>query len=657
MRKLVLTCLASGTFIVSGWAQTLFTFGNDPVTKDEFLRVYQKNSINKKPDFTEPALKEYLDLYSLFRMKVKEAELQQLDTLGSIQNELDNYRRQLAKNYLTDEQVTNRLMEEAYDRMKEEVHVQHILIMSAATAMSADTVAPYRKIDSIYNAITKKGADFSAMAKQFSEDRGSKEAGGDIGYITALQTVYPFENAAYSTPVGKVSAPFHTQFGYHIIKVLDKRPAKGEVKVAQIMVITPKSKGEEGDAFARRRIDTIQAALKKGVPFEDLVKKYSDDKFSVNDNGVLPSFGVGHFSAEFENAAFSLKKPGDISAPVKTEYGYHILKLIDKMPVKPMDSIRTTLKRKIDNDSRAQIARDMFFNKMKQKNGFKEYPDNLTPILDKIATVPDTGKNANMFSAKDYSSMSKPLFTMAGKEYKQSDLMAYAESLTRGRLLGPKKAVIQDVYKMYVNSVVTDYEEHRLVEEHSDFKNLMEEYRDGIMLFELMDRNVWGKASRDTTGLKAFYESHKNKYMWEPGFTGSVYHFKNEKAMKEGTKLLAQKTMKDEDIIKKMNSDTLPDAVTIQRGHYEFSKFKEFPRTAIASNKVTEVKKNDDGSYTVVRVDQVFDQPTNKSLDDARGYVVAEYQDYLEKEWNDQMRKKYIVKVNDGVFKSMVKTN
>ncbi len=655
MRKLVLSCFAAGLFVSTGHAQTLFTYGNNAVSKEEFLRVYQKNSINKKVDFSEPALREYFDLYSLFRMKVKEAELQHLDTLASIDNELSNYRKQLAKNYLTDDKVRTALIREAYDRSKEEVEVAHILIFSSQMSVSSDTVEPYRKADSIYNAIVKKKADFETLAKKYSDDKASAVNGGNIGYITALQTVYPFENAAYSTPVGKVSAPFRSQFGYHIIKVLNRRPARGEIKVAQIMIAAPKSKGAEGLDAARKRMDSVQRELKAGASFESLVKKYSDDKYTVNDDGVLPVFGVGKMTPAFENAAYALKNPGDISGPVQTDYGLHLIKLIEKYPVKPYDSVEGQLKRQVEADSRSQVAHEAFFNKIKQKNGFKEYRANFDALNQKLTSIPDTGKNANTFKASDYKNMNQPLFELGGKQYTQGDFVTYAEGVTRGRIMGPKQAVVKDVYNMYVTSVVNDVEEHKLEDEQPEFRNMMREYKDGIMLFELMDRNVWGKASKDTTGLRAFYETRKGKYLWEPGFTGAVYHFKNEKALKQGQKLLAQKDLKDEDIIKKMNSDTLPDAVTIQRGHYEFSKFNEVPKSTIVAGKITEPKKNNDGSYTVVKVNEVFNEPSPKSLEDARGYAVAEYQDYLEKQWNDQMRKKYPVKLNEEVFKSMVK--
>ncbi len=654
MRKLILTCIAITSLVAHGKAQTLFQFGNNAVTKDEFLRVYKKNSMNKQPDMSEAALREYLDLYSLFRMKVNEARNQRIDTVPSVQYDLNNYRKQLSKNYLTDEKMNEKLIKEAYDRMKEEVHVAHILIYNSQYAQSQDTVAAYKKIDSIYNAITKNKASFAEMASKYSDDVDSKVRGGDIGYFTSMQTVYPFENVAYTTPVGKVSAPFRTQFGYHIIKVIDKREATGQLEVAQIMVATPKSKGEEGIAAARKKIDSALTALKKGTRFEDAVKQYSEDKFSVNEGGVLKVFGVGDMTPEFEKAAYALKKPGDISEPVQTEYGIHIIKLIRKIPVKPFDSVKNAIKRRVDNDSRAMLAKIAFMERIKQQNGFKEYPANMEALLVRVNKIPDTGKNANAFTAADFKNMTQSLFTFDNKNYTQADLMAFAETLTRGRLMGVKNSVMKDIYTMFITNTINDFEERKLVSDNPEFKNLMDEYADGIMLFELMDRNVWSKASKDTVGLKKFYEANKTKYTWEPGFKGAIYTFKTEAKLEEGKKMLAKKDTKDQDLMKKLNTETMSDAVIIQRGHYEFSKFKDFPKEAIVKGKLTEVKKNDDGTYTVVKVDEVFNTDSPKSLDEARGYVVAEYQDYLEKTWNADMRKKYPLKVDEAVFKSMV---
>ena len=650
MRKLVLTCLTSGICLMSGYAQTLFTYGPYSVSKDEFLRVYKKNSINKKPDMSDKELRSYLELYSLFKMKVAEAENEKLDTVQAIDNELDNYRKQLAKNYLTDEQVTNRLIHEAYDRMKQDVRIEHILI---SCPPGSDTVAAYAKIDSIYHLVESKKADFETLAKEFSDDKGSKDNGGDIGYFTVFQTVYPIENVAYTMPAGKVSAPLHTQFGYHIMKVLDKRPDRGQVQVAQIMIKVSKATGDAGLEAARMRADSVETMLKKGVPFAELVAKYSDDQYSVKDDGVLKPFGVGKYVPALENAAFELKHTGDISEPVKTDYGFHILKLIAKFPLAPYDSLYTQIKHKVENDSRAQTARDYFFTKVKEKNGFKEYPENVKEISNKLMAVTDTGKDAKVIKAENYKHMNKPVFVLGGKNYLQSDFAVYIETLTHGKLNGPKSAVVHDAYNLYINTVVNDFEEHKLVEENPEFKNLMEEYRDGIMLFELMDRNVWSKAARDTVGLKAFYETHKTKYMWEPGFEGAVYKYKTRVLLDSGITMM-KAGVTDEDIVKQINTSAHPDGVSVQRGRYEFAHFKDATKEELEMNKM-KVIAPPNGPYEVIYAKEVYTGPGQKTLEEARGYAVAEYQDYLEKQWNEKMRSQFPMKLNDKVFATMVK--
>lgn len=651
MRKLVLICLASGISALSVNAQPLFTYGSNSVSKDDFLRVYKKNSINKKPDMSDTALRSYLQLYSLFRMKVAEADKQKLDTVATIDHELDNYRKQLAKNYLTDEQVTNKLIKEAYDRMKENVHVAHILV---ACSPGSDTTGPAHKIDSIYHVIDSKKADFESMAKQYSDDKGSKDNGGDLAYMTGMQYIYGFENVAYNTPVGKISKPFKTQFGYHIVKVIDRRADRGTVKVAQIMIAVQKSKGDEGITAGKRRADSVLAMIKAGENFYDLVKKYSDDQYTVNDSGMMKPFGVGKMVLPFENAAFGLKKIGDVSEPVRTEYGYHIIKLISKTPLQPYDTIYPQLKRKVENDARAQTARDIFFSKIKEKNGFKENKENVLEICNKLMQIPDTGANAKLIKYENYRTMNKVVFVMAGKSYLQSDFAKYIETLTRGKLNGVKSAVVNDAYTMYVNTVVNDFEEHKLVEENPEFKLLMEEYRDGIMLFELMDRNVWSKASHDSTGLKTFYEGHKAKYMWEPGFEGSVYKFKNKSALDSATAMIMSGKTTDEQLAKEMNTSTSPDRVTIQRGRYEFSRFKDVTLAELQASK-TKMIPTANGGYTLIVAREVYPGQGQKTLDEARGYVVAEYQDFLEKQWNEKMRQQYPMKLNDKVFSSMVK--
>jgi len=651
MRKLILSGIIASAIAVPVSAQTLFTYGSTPVTEAEFLKVYKKNNAAKTVDYSEKAIREYIDLYSLFRMKVQEANNMHLDTTAAVASELDNYRRQLAKSYLTDDEVAGRLVKEAYDRSKEEIHVAHILLL----ASNSDTARVYHLADSLYKEITLKKADFGALAKQYSEDRGSKANGGDIGFISALQTVYPFENVVYNTQPGKVSAPFRTQFGYHIVKVIEKRPARGEVKVAQILVAVPKAKGDEGVKEAEARVAEIYAALKRGTSFDTLVKKYSEDKFSKDKNGELPAFGVGRMVPEFDQAAFALKKPGDITPQaVRTDYGFHIIKLLEKIPVKPYDSVKVALKRKVENDSRAQQARDMYFDKVKQANGYKENGANYDALVSQLNLIPESGEKVGQFNSEMFKGGSNTLFSIGGHNYTQNDFLAFAAQTTRGSVSGNKPTVFGELYNMYKSKVLNDFQEHKLIEDNAEFRGLMQEYKDGIMLFELMDRNVWSKATKDSTGLRNYYEAHKDKYKWEPGFKGTVYTFKSEDAMKKGVEALKKDpSINAEALTKAVSPTPIPDGVYIQQGRYEFSKFNDVPQSKIVQGLSAPVTKGT--TYIVVKADEIYTQPATKAFNDARGYVISNYQDQLEKDWNAQLRAKYPVKVNEEAVKKIAK--
>ncbi len=653
MKKLLLASIFSSALFSTSYAQTLFTYGSFPVTQEEFLKVYKKNNVAQKTDYSEAALKEYIDLYSLFRMKVREANNQKLDTTQSVASEIDNYRKQLAKSFLTDDEVVGKLVKEAYDRSKEEVRTAHIVLL---VRPESDTAKLHKLIDSLYSVATKGKVDFATLAKQYSEDNGSKNSGGDIGYLSSLQTVYAYENAAYNTPVGKISAPFLTPFGFHIIKVLDKRAARGELKVAQILINTPKSAGEAGVAAAKLKLDSLQNELKKGVDFSTLVERYSEDKFSKDKKGELPVFGVGRMVPAFDEAAFGLKKIGEVSKPIQTDYGFHVIKLLAKYPPKPFDSVRREIKAKVDNDSRAQQARDIYFERVKSDNGFKNNPKSWSLFASQIKTIVDTGRDAGAFSLKNFSvGGSNDMFTLSGKNYTQNDFVSYAVATTNGRITGTKETSFKELYNMYQSKVVNDFQEHKLVEDNPEFKNLLQEYTDGIMLFELMDRKVWGKASKDSVGLKAFYETVKNNYIWEPGFKGSVYSFKDEESLKEGLKLLNKKGITNEEIVKTLNNAQKPDAVNIQIGRYEFSKFKDVPQSKIMAGKGSDAVKKEDGTLVVVKADEVFTTPQTKAFVDARGYIISAYQDKLEKDWNNELKAKYPVVTNEDVLKKIVK--
>ena len=627
---------------------TLFTYGGAPVGKNEFLRMYTKNINNQKPDYSEKALREYLTLYSRFKMKVAESEKLKLDTLETISGELGGYKKQLSKTYLTDKEVTDRLVKEAYERMKKDVRVSHILI--SVPRGSDDTIAAFTRMDSIYKALSN-GADFSTVAKAVSEDRQSAVNGGDIGFITALQVVYPFESAAYTTQVGMISKPFRTIYGYQLLKKTEERTARGEIQVSQIMAAVQKSSGKEGELAAKARIDSVLQMLKNGDKFESLVAKYSDDKFSKNSEGVLATFGVGQMVPDFEDAAFALKNKGDLSIPIRTDYGFHIIKLIKKIPLRPYDSVKTEITKRVEKDGRIETARQLFTNKIKAKVNYVDHPEALTELLN---AIPDSTVRNGSFKGDDYEVFSKPLFQMTGVTFNQSDFAHYIETYTKGKIYGQKESTLRALFKNYSDKVLMDYQENRLIDENEEYRNLITEYRDGIMLFELTDRMVWSKASTDTTGLEKFYSNNKSKYMWQPAVTGDIYKAVDEAiAKKVVTEINNPGNKTIEEIVKAASGDGAQNKVFYESGKFEKSKFPA--GTKFEAGKTTPYYKNEDGSYSMINVKEVFNTPTQKTLSEARGYVISEYQEYLEKEWIKSLEAAYPVKVNESTLKSMVK--
>lgn len=624
----------------------LFTYAKKPVTKSEFLRMYTKNLNNQKPDFSEKALREYLTLYSRFKMKVAEAEAMKLDTLKNIDAELTSYKKQLAKTYLTDNEVKDKLIREAYERMKTEVEASHILITFPRG--TDDTMAAYQKIDSLYRALTQNHADWNQLVAAYSEDRGTVTHNGSVGFMTALQFVYAFETAAYTTPKGQYSKPFRTIYGYHIVKKLAERPSRGEVQVAQILIEVRKSSGEAGDKAAKQKIDSIATAIKNGADFTKMVDQYSEDKFSKNSDGVLPSFGVGVMNSEYEDAAFALKNPGDISAPVKTTYGYHLIKLIKKTPLKPFDSIKTELTRRVEKDGRTDFAKVEYTNRTKQRLHYVEHPEALTAL---IVAIKDTDLTNGTYKAKDYKKYTDNLFDFAGTAITQYDFARYIEDYTKGRMFGSKESSLRSLFKNYSEKVLYDYQENKLLEENADFRNLINEYRDGIMLFELQDKMVWSKASTDTVGLKRFHELNSAKYIWPPTIKGTMWTAQDEATIKRVGEELDKRPKKSAaDIASTLNEGTIK--VSYQQGKFEQARFVD--ELKLEPGHYSKYYQNDDKTYSLVDVEEKFDMGTEKTLSEARGMVVSDYQDFLEKYWIAEMEMKYPLEVNEAVFKSMI---
>lgn len=649
MKKYLLSLVAFSFVCVGINAQdndpVLMTVGKRNIRKSEFEAVYHKN--NRTPQSDEKALNEYLDLYVNFRLKVAEAEELGLDTTEAFRSELKGYRAQLAQPYLTDNEVSEKLIREAYDRSMYDVKASHILIKVDENALPKDSLAAYNKALKVRERILK-GEDFEKVAKELSDDPSAKDNGGNLGYFTALQMVYPFENAAYNTKVGEVSMPVRTRFGYHILKVFDKRDARGQILTAHIMASTRGMQTAADSLAARQKLEEIQAKIKQGVDFAELAKQFSDDPGSASKGGQLPWFGTGKMVPEFEEAAFRLKNNGDVSGIIQTKFGFHIIKRIDYKPLPTFEEMKAELKQKIAKDSRAQKSRESFIARIKKEYAFKENLKN----RDEFVKVIDSTFFKGEWKAEKAAKLNKELFSIGNKKYTQTDFANFIESQQSAQATSDYKLLVENLYRNFTDKAVVDYEDEQLENKYTDFRNLMNEYRDGILLFELTDKKVWSKAVKDTTGLDAFYAANKNNYMWGERLEADIFYCKDETVAAKTRKLVEKgkkKGYNTDEIQKQINSDS---QLNLKIVSGKFSKGDNKIIDAIDANSGLSKNQLIDNQVVFVNVKRKI-APEPKTLKEARGVVTAEYQNQLEKEWLKELKNKYKVDVNRDVLKTV----
>jgi peptidyl-prolyl cis-trans isomerase SurA len=641
IKLLTFLALSASTFAQSP-DPVIMTINNKPVLKSEFEYIYNKNNSNNSLD--KKTLEEYVDLFVNFKLKVEEAKSQGIDTTKSFINELAGYRTQLTKPYLTDSKVDDALLQEAYDRSKEDVDVSHILIRITQNATPADTLKAFNEISAIWKRVQKE--DFGKVAKEVSQDQSAEQNHGHIGWISAFRTVYPFETMAYNTSVGSISKPVRTSFGYHIIKVHARRNTLGEILVSHIMVFT--SKGEdEKNKKAKAKIDSIYQRIKAGDDFGTLAKNLSDDKGSSTKNGELPWFGTGRMVPEFETAAFALKNVGDISEPIQSAYGWHIIKLLDRKGLATFEEMKADLERKVKHDERANRGQHAFLTKSREKNN---YIENTASIQEFYKLLAGHTLNDSIFKV-EASKLNKPLFTFDGKNFTQTDFAKYLKKNPNTEKTIPSE-VIDEKLNAFADGELLAYEDSQLENNYDEFRYLMQEYHDGILLFEVSNREVWEKASKDTPGLTKYFNEHKADYNWEkPHFKGHVI------LCKDNATLLAAKSIvkkSDTDSIDKYLRTRLNDSiqyVKVEKGLY-----------VQGDNKVVDDQIFKTKDKYVPTKEYPFFFVTGKLLknkpedySDVRGLVTADYQEFLEREWIKALRAKYPVNVDQNVLKTVKK--
>ncbi|MGM5470082.1 peptidylprolyl isomerase [Flavobacteriaceae bacterium LMO-SS05] len=637
-------CVTFLCISVLGFAQitdkdVLLTVDGEPVMASEFVRVYSKN-LGLVQDESQKDIEAYLELFVNFKLKVKEAKRLGMDKEQKYLREFDNYKQQLTQNFLNETKVTDALVKEAYDRYKQEIKASHILIMMDEN--DQDTLEVYNRLLELRERLQNES--FEKVQKEVHN--GTNVFAEDLGYFSVFKMVYPFENVAFNTKVGEVSMPFRTRFGFHIVKVFDKRAARGEVTVEHIMVSHNQT---DSTLVPETRIKEIYKKIEQGENFESLAKQFSDDKSSSSNGGLLPSITGGQLSSQnFEDVAFGLQGIGDISQPFKTAYGWHIVKLIHKEGIEPFEVIKAEIVSKVKRDSRSNLINSALVQTLKSKYNVVVHEEAL-PYFESILTE-EFFKNG--WKLPEYLVTNNPILTIDRTEYSYTDFGNYLMS-TQRQYFGknaPFKNILRKELETFVETNVMKYHEDHLEFENKEFANVLQEYRDGLLLFDLMEKQVWNAAVKDTLGLKNYYEGHKNKYYWPDRVDAIVVSGANQKDVSEAEKLLQNGTSVEK-IKAELNSDK-EQKVIITNGIMELDHHL-LPRNLEFKEGISKIYEQND-AFHIVKVNKVIPK-SNKTLEESKGNVINDFQNEIEKNWIQTLKEHFKVIINKDV-KAKVKS-
>lgn len=648
---LVISFLLSCSFVFGQQNDpVLFTVNKNPVHVSEFDYIYKKNN-GDKADYSQESLEEYLDLYIKFKLKVEKAKQLKLDTLVSLQKELAGYRKQLANAYLVDREVTKTLVDEAYERKLEDVKVRHLLVTLAENATKEKESEALDRIYLIKEKIDN-GADFGMISKSLSDDSRSAKLDGELGWLTAIlpNGFYDFENAIYSLPIGKTSQPVRTRLGYHLIQVMDKRPARGQVNVSHILI--RKSNKGVPVVGAREKADSLYIALEKGASFEQTARDFSDDKGTARDGGGLGFFGIGMYDRAFEDAAFALQEDGQISPPIESKLGWHIIRREAKKDYGNVKKMKSSLKADISHNDRFEYARQKKIESIKEEAGFIEDRD----ALKRFAQGLDQTFYSYKWQMPEVETGQLASFG-AEESYSIKDFADYCKQNGRLRMRFDKKQDLQiavaQLYDTYIDDLTVAYEEANLERKYPEFKALMREYSEGVLLFEVTKENVWDRASLDTIGLQAYFDDNRELYQWKDRAEITKYIVETtekdilKKLNKAINKLTDSEAIKAE-IESEFGKTVFVEEYTYEKGNPEIAhmKWKEGQSEVL----VDKVKKE----ATIKHIDQLLPARA-KTMKEARGYIISDYQTVLEKEWVKTLRQEFNVDIKKRVLSSLVK--
>jgi peptidyl-prolyl cis-trans isomerase SurA len=618
--------------------EVLFTVGDQSITSEEFKAVYEKNKgVGAALDPKTP--EEYLELYINFKLKIAEAYAQQRDTATEFKNEFGGYRAQLAKPYLSDQGAEDELIKQAFSRMQEEVRAAHIMIALEANALPSDTLKAYKQLLELRKSILSGKTKFEDAARETSADTWSAKNGGDLGYFTVFNMVYPFESAAYELEVGNLSMPVRSQYGYHLLKLLERRTASGIVRVRHIFFASNGKSSLQEQQRAERSANEIYSRLEGGEDFISLLE-FSEDRKTKDAMGELPEFGINNMMPAFEEAAFSLESPGDYSVPVETSIGWHVIQLIEKKPLASFDELKSELKKKVKRDTRSRVGATRFMKRLKSEYDFaidERWLGRTMNLVEKNAFGTGTWVIPTL-------SRDRVVATFANEKIYQSEVLEFWAKNQNQSSEAVRVEFLRVLFNAYSNDRMIAYEDGQLELKHADFRNLVREYKEGILLFDLTQEAVWNKAAQDSAGIATHYELIKEAYRWEDRVRATYWVSTDEKLAKKIAKWTAKnKVEKVQELLE--NEDAL--SVAVQNGTYEKDDNSVIEAVWEQESGVFGPVELNNGSFAVVQIDE-FLPTAPKALNEIKGLVIASYQDALEKEWVNALKSKFEVNVNEN---------
>lgn len=655
---LVFAMLPMAVSAQSWKSKTMMTVGDKNITAGEFMQIYEKNNVTGEV-LDKKSVDEYLDLFVDFKLKVIEAESLGMDTLTKFKKEFKSYRTQLAKPYFSNDEINEKLMEEAYERMQWDINAAHILVKCDAHAVPADTLKAYQKAMKIRERIIK-GEDFNAVAMEVSDDpsardmkeipgkrRAMKGNGGELGYFSAFDMVYPFESGAYNTKEGEISMPVRSSFGYHIIKVNSKTPACGIVNAAHIFLQVDENDPTKTDSLVAEKARNVYKEIEAdGKNWNVMVNKYTDDRGTVVNSGKLSPFRVSQIVPEFITAVKALQ-PREFSEPVKTNYGYHIIRLISCNGVKDYAEEKENIKKRIEKDMRAGVSEEIVMKRLMKDNKFKEN----VKVKDAFIASIDSTLTQGAFIVSPAVDVNKVIFKIGKDKYTVQNFIDYIVDNQRSEPFLQPAELAYDFYADFVKESVFNYEDTHLETKYPEFELLVNEYHDGILLFDLMEKEVWNKAVKDTTGIQNYYEEHKDEYVWGDRVNAIVITTMKPELV-DTLNIIVNQDLAFDSVRAIVKGDSKFNNVSVKRVFFQKGDNVDVDAMPWEAGKVAVVPSTVDKTTKIYKILEVR-QPEPKTFKETRGTVTSAYQAQMEKEWLKMLRGKYSVTVNEKVLEKV----